>query len=90
MKGRKLVIGTDVWRWRVGKSNVVAKNEATGETRHISFSRLTGVSPDDIERAQWKGTPFHIMPGQVTRWLTLGSDTFTATDAETYQATSRQ
>lgn len=79
--GRKLSFNNQVWYWKVGKSNVCARNAETAEKKVIDLSRLTGLSWDIIE-----DKTFSILPGQVARWLTLGSEGFTATKEETNQA----
>lgn len=84
--GRKLTFGNQVWYWQIGKGNVVARNAETGEKKVVDLSRLTGVSWDNIERARHKHCTFSVLPGQVARWLTMGSETFTATKEETAQA----
>jgi len=69
MSGRRLItVGGRTWRYRVGKYYCVAKAEDTGEGRKISLADLTGMTPADVERGQWKRW-FHVTPKQVADWL---------------------
>ncbi len=63
---RKIVIGEKEWKYQIGKDNVVARCGSVVET--IDYSKLNGISWDDIERACWKKN-FHITPKVISEWI---------------------
>lgn len=67
-KQRTINIDGRIWRWKVGRNNVVARAQDNDEKRVVDFSKLTGLDWYSIERGQWKGG-FKITPGMVADWL---------------------
>lgn len=74
MSGRRpITVGGKEWRYRVGKQYCVANCKETGEGRTISLADLTGLTPADIERGQWKRW-FRVTPKQIAAWLATPND----------------
>lgn len=68
-RGRRIVVAGTTWYWRVGRSNVVARNDA-GEKRCERIWTIKGLTPHDFERGQWKRTSDgQLTPGEVAAWL---------------------
>ena len=60
---RNLHIGDEVWSWRVGRTHVVIRNPER-KSFIVDFSKLTGMSWQDVERGLWKNW-LHITPQMV-------------------------
>ena len=53
---RRLHFDGEEWSWQVGKDNIVASNP-DGTIRFLwKIWDFFGVTPDEIERARWKGS----------------------------------
>jgi hypothetical protein len=63
---RNIVVDGVAWRWRMGRSAVVART--AGRTATAKLTVITGLSWADIERARWKGY-LHVTPKQIAAWL---------------------
>lgn len=50
---RNIHIGTEVWRYHIGRQYVVIRGPK-GERINTTQGALLGVSPDELERAEWK------------------------------------
>jgi hypothetical protein len=65
---RKIVVNQREWKYQIGQQNVIARAVDNRESRTIDFSKLTGLSWNDIEKGEWKGW-FHITPKEIANWL---------------------
>lgn len=70
---RNIVVGGVDWRWRVGKTNVLAENVETGDKKFADFSEVTGI-PWSTIRDDGTGDygirkDFSITPKHVADWL---------------------
>ena len=65
---RSIVIDNQKWKYKLGGTFVVARNLETKEKKLISYSKLTGMDWNDIERAVHKRY-FCITPKIIANWL---------------------
>lgn len=71
MNWRKIVVNDKKYKYRIGRQNVVIVediNEGEENKIVVSFSELTNMSPDDIERAKWKRY-FSITPKDIANYI---------------------
>jgi RimJ/RimL family protein N-acetyltransferase len=62
---RKLHFGEELWLWRYGDPITIVSPD---KTYKITQSELTGMTNDNIERAQWKGY-FSITPSKIKHYI---------------------
>lgn len=60
---RRLVIRGRLWQWRFGKSIRIVSPE--GVSTHVALTDFTGMSWDDLERADWKGYTTPVTPRSI-------------------------
>ena len=65
--GRLIVVNGVQWKWKIGQSNVLAYSEH-GERKCAHGAHVKGVTPDEWDRGQWKGT-MRLVPSEVSKWL---------------------
>ncbi len=64
---RTIVVNQQIWKWQVGRSNVVAR---CGKLKRvIGCAKLCGVTPDDYERAERKGNAYAITPKMIADFI---------------------
>ena len=68
MSNRSITVNGKVWKYRIGKGNLVAKDEEANKSYTINFADLTGWNWTEIEREQ-DDKRFHITPRQVADWI---------------------
>lgn len=69
MSRRSIVVDGITWRYRVGRVFVVAKSE-TGTRKTAHAAAVVGVTPDEFDRAKWKGSMLcAVTPSHVAAWL---------------------
>jgi len=71
MNWRKIVVNNKTYKYRIGRQNVVIVediNEGEENKTVVSFSTLTNMSPNDIERAKWKRY-FSITPSDIANYI---------------------
>ena len=66
---RKIVVYNKEYQYRIGKQNVVIRCDGK-KFSVVDFSKLTGMSWNDIERGEWE-RQFHIKPNQVATHIRL-------------------
>lgn len=67
-KIRKIVVDGVAWRYKVGRTHVVARSDDGKSKWWISFAKLTGLSWDEVERGIRKHY-LSITPRLVYNWL---------------------
>jgi hypothetical protein len=52
---RKINVNGEVWTWKIGRGGHVSIRDPNRKSYQTDQSKLTGLSWDAIERANWKG-----------------------------------
>lgn len=69
--GRKMVVGTETWKYRItGSGGWVSIRSPAGGCYNVPATEVTGLSWNAIERGHWKKTPDgSITPKQVRAYI---------------------
>jgi hypothetical protein len=66
---RRIVLNTVVWKYQVGKKNVVII-DPHGNKLVVASHILKGVTPDTFERGQWKRTSDGMVtPSEIRKYI---------------------
>lgn len=66
----KIHLGNDVWTYKVSAMNVKIRWPDCSQDRVVTLEDILGMSPDEIERAQWKKNNYaNVTPGIVRDYI---------------------